>query len=130
MTSTKRTAWCALWLLILIPAVAGASPGAATVRTYKKVIRTYPFSDPNPIPVVDRIYPYFRFDGYTDTPVDKEWTVVELENDHLRVMVFPEIGGKIWSAVEKSTGRSFIYDNRVVKFRDIAMRGPWTSGGI
>ena len=44
--------------------------------------------------------------------------------------VLPEIGGKIWSAVEKSTGRSFIYDNHVVKFRDIAMRGPWTSGGI
>ncbi|MCU0251730.1 MAG: DUF5107 domain-containing protein, partial [Vicinamibacterales bacterium] len=129
MTSTKRTA-CALWLLLLIPALAEAAPGAATVRTYKKVIRTYPFSDPNPIPVVDRIYPYFRFDGYTDTPVDKAWTVVELENDYLRVTVFPEIGGKIWSAVEKSTGRSFIYDNRVVKFRDIAMRGPWTSGGI
>ena len=122
--------WCVLWLLILIPAIAGAAPGAATVRTYKKVIRTYPFSDPNPIPVVGRIYPYFRFDGYTDTPVDKEWTVVELENDYLRVTVFPEIGGKIWSAVEKSTGRSFIYDNHVVKFRDIAMRGPWTSGGI
>ena len=130
MTSTKRTAWCALWLAVLIPATAGAAPGAATVRTYKKVIRTYPFSDPNPIPVVDRIYPYFRFDGYTDTPVDKEWTVVELENDYLRVTVFPEIGGKIWSAVEKSTERSFIYDNHVVKFRDIAMRGPWTSGGI
>jgi tetratricopeptide (TPR) repeat protein len=130
MTSTKRTAWCALWLLLLIPAIAGAEPGPATVRTYKKTIRTYPFSDPNPIPVVDRIYPYFRFDGYTDTPVDGEWTVVELENDYLRVTVFPEIGGKIWSAVEKSTGRSFIYDNHVVKFRDIAMRGPWTSGGI
>jgi hypothetical protein len=46
------------------------------------------------------------------------------------VTVLPEIGGKIWSAVEKSTGRSFIYENHVVKFRDIAMRGPWTSGGI
>jgi hypothetical protein len=104
--------------------------GQGTVREYKKVIRTYPFSDPNPIPNVGRIYPYFRFDGYTDTPVDKEWTVVELENQYLRVTVLPEIGGKIWSAVEKSTGRSFIYDNHVVKFRDIAMRGPWTSGGI
>jgi hypothetical protein len=94
MTPTKRTAWCALWLLILIPVIAGAAPDAATVRTCKKVIRTDPFSDPNPIPVVDRISPYFRFDGYTDTPVDKEWTVVELENDDLRVAVFPEKGRK------------------------------------
>jgi hypothetical protein len=108
-----------------------AAPAAkATVREYKKVFRTYPYSDPNPIAVVGRIYPYYRFDGYTDQPIDKEWTVVELENDYLKVMILPEIGGKIWTAIEKSTGRSFIYNNHVVKFRDIAMRGPWTSGGI
>lgn len=125
----------AMWRLLVVSAwLALASgtawAGPATVREYRKTIRTYPFSDANPIPTVGRIYPYFRFDGYTDTPVDREWTVVELENDYLKVTVLPEIGGKIWSAVEKSTGRSFIYDNHVVKFRDIAMRGPWTSGGI
>jgi tetratricopeptide (TPR) repeat protein len=117
-------------LVLMAAALAGAEPGRATVREYKKVFRTYPFSDPNPIPQVGRIYPYYRFEGYTDTPVDREWTVVELENDYLRVMILPEIGGKIWAAFEKSTGRSFIYNNQVVKFRDIAMRGPWTSGGI
>jgi tetratricopeptide (TPR) repeat protein len=117
-------------LIVALGALAGAEPGPATVREYKKVFRTYPFSDPNPIPQVGRIYPYYRFEGYTDTPVDREWTVVELENDYLRVMILPEIGGKIWAAFEKSTGRSFIYNNQVVKFRDIAMRGPWTSGGI
>jgi tetratricopeptide (TPR) repeat protein len=115
---------------VAVAALAGAEPGRATVREYRKVFRTYPFSDPNPIPQVGRIYPYYRFEGYTDTPVDREWTVVELENDYLRVMILPEIGGKIWAAFEKSTGRSFIYNNQVVKFRDIAMRGPWTSGGI
>ncbi len=109
--------------------LAGSVPGAS-VREYRKVIRTYPFSDPNPIAAPGRIYPYYRFDGFTDTPVDREWTVIELENRYLKVTVLPEIGGKIWSAVEKSTGRSFIYDNHVVKFRDVAMRGPWTSGGI
>ncbi len=117
-------------LVVASAVAAGAAGGRATVREYRKIIRTYPFSDPNPIPQMGRIYPYFRFDGYTDRPVDREWTVIELENDYLRVTILPEIGGKIWSAVEKSTGRSFIYDNHVVKFRDIAMRGPWTSGGI
>ena len=95
----------------------------------KKTIRTYPFADPNPIPAFERIYPY-PVDRYTNEPVDREWTVVELENAYLRVLVLPQIGGKIWTAIEKSTGRPFIYDNHVVKFRDIAMRGPWTSGGI
>jgi len=109
---------------------AAAAAGRATAREYRRTFRTYPYSDPNPIPVVGRIYPYYRFDGYTNTPVEREWTVVELENAYLRIWVLPEIGGKIWAAFEKSTGKSFLYNNQVVKFRDIAMRGPWTSGGI
>jgi len=102
----------------------------ATIHEYNKAFTTYPFSDPNPIPNFTNIYPYFRYDGFTDKPVQKEWKVVELENKYLKLMIMPQIGGKVWSAVEKSTGRSFIYYNHAVKFRDIAMRGPWTSGGI
>src|SRR5215217_5453751 len=102
----------------------------STIKEYKKVFKTYPFSDPDPVPEVGKIYPYYRFDGYTNKPVQKEWKVVELENDFIKVMILPEVGGKIWAAIEKSTGKSFIYYNHVVKFRDVAMRGPWTSGGI
>ena len=40
------------------------------------------------------------------------------------------MGGKIWGAIDKSNGNEFIYKNDVVKYRNIAMRGPWTSGGI
>ena len=107
-----------------------AQPPRATVREYQRVFPTYPFSDPNPIPVVGRIYPYFRFDGFTHRAEQREWKVVELENQYLRVMILPEIGGKIWDAVDKRSNRSFIYFNHTVKFRDVAMRGPWTSGGI
>jgi hypothetical protein len=103
--TTRLRAWTVLWLLTVVPAMAGAASGPATVREYKKVVRTYPFSDPNPIPVVGRIYPYFRLDGYTDTPVDKEWTVVELENDYLRVTVFPEVGGLLGALSLEALGR-------------------------
>jgi predicted Zn-dependent protease len=129
MTRCPRPRLVALLLVLLasFPAVAGAQ---ATVREYRKSFRTYPFSDPDPIPHPGRIYPYPRFDGFTDQAIQKEWTVVELENPWIRVTVLPEIGGKIWSAVEKSTGKGFLYGNEVVKFRDVAMRGPWTSGGI
>ena len=111
------------------PAASGTAP-RATVREFQRVFPTYPFSDPNPIPVVGRIYPYFRFDGFAAKSVEKSWKVVELENAYIKVWILPEIGGKIWNAVEKKTGKSFIYFNEAVKFRDIAMRGPWTSGGI
>lgn len=102
----------------------------SSIKESTKVFTTYGFSDPNPIPDVGRVYPYFRFDGYTNTPSQKEWKIVELENDYIKLMILPEVGGKVWAAWEKSTGKPFIYYNQVVKFRDVAMRGPWTSGGI
>ncbi|MDO4586201.1 MAG: DUF5107 domain-containing protein [Planctomycetia bacterium] len=104
--------------------------GETSFREYQEPYSTYPFDDPNPIPEFTDFYPYFRFDGFFDKAKDQDWKVVELSNDYLVLKIFPEIGGKIWTATEKSTGKSFIYSNPVIKFRDIAMRGPWTSGGL
>ncbi|MBS1668230.1 MAG: DUF5107 domain-containing protein [Bacteroidetes bacterium] len=119
-----------LFFGLFITSVCYSQTQVATVREYKKIFTTYPFSDPNPIPLLSPVYPYFRFDGFTTQSEPKEWKVVELENDYIRILILPEIGGKIWAAIEKSTGEPFIYYNHAVKFRDIAMRGPWTSGGL
>jgi len=102
----------------------------AMVREYSRTFLTYPFSDPNPVPRTGKIYPYFRFDGYTTKGIPQDWKIVELENDWIKVMIAPDMGGKILGAIEKSTGQEFIYFNKVIKFRDISMRGAWTSGGI
>ena len=115
---------------LLIFCITSFAQQKATIKEYEKIFKTYPFSDPDPVPGVGRIYPYYRFDGYTNSAVQKEWKVVELENDYIKLMILPEIGGKIWAAIEKSTGKPFLYYNHVVKFRDVSMRGPWTSGGI
>ncbi|HRP33807.1 MAG TPA: DUF5107 domain-containing protein [Agriterribacter sp.] len=102
----------------------------ATVKEYQQSFPTYGFSDPNPMPLLSPVYPYFRFDGFTDKAEQKQWKIVELANDYIKVLITPEIGGKIWAAIEKKSEQSFIYYNHTVKFRDIAMRGPWTSGGL
>lgn len=115
---------------ILLACQSAFAQSAPTIRTYKKAFPTYPFSDPDPVPKVGRIYPYFRYDGYAAKPVQKEWLVVELSNDYITALILPEIGGKVWAAIERKSGKSYVYYNHVVKFRDIAMRGPWTSGGI
>jgi len=89
------------WLLFLAfllsdVALLFAQNNPATVKEYKKVFTTYPFADPDPIPKPDsKIYPYYRFDGFTDTPIQKEWNVVELENDYIKITILPEVGGKI-----------------------------------
>ncbi|HEV7330819.1 MAG TPA: DUF5107 domain-containing protein [Flavisolibacter sp.] len=108
----------------------------ASVKESKQVIKTYPFSDPNPVPPmvvnhkIARFYPYFMFDGYTTRSTDTAWNVVELENDYIKVKILPDVGGKVYGAIEKSTGKEFVYLNKVLKFRSIGIRGPWTSGGI
>jgi len=123
-----KPAICLLFIL-LYTSLHAQQPSRITVSA--KTFTTYPFSDPDPVPnPAANFYPYNHFDGYTNTPVQKQWKVIELENDFIKVMVLPEIGGKIWSAIEKKTGKEFIYYNHVVKFRDVAMRGAWTSGGI
>ncbi|MEP3209772.1 MAG: DUF5107 domain-containing protein [Maribacter sp.] len=96
-------------------------------------IPTYDFGKGNPVPILaenPKIFPYFKFEAYEHDAKSKNWKVVTLENDYIKVMVLPEIGGKVWGAIEKSTGEEFLYKNEVIKFRNIAMRGPWTSGGI
>jgi Tfp pilus assembly protein PilF len=112
----------------------GQSPAMAqnnaTIKEFEKEFKTYPFSDPDPVANPGLIYPYFRFDGFTNKPVQQKWKVVELENDFIKLWVMPQIGGKIWTAIDKKNNRPFIYQNDVIKFRDIAMRGPWTSGGL
>ena len=110
--------------------IEGYSQHLAQYREYEKDYVTYSYSDPDPIPVMGKIYPYFRYDGYTTNGVKKKWKIVELENEFLRICIFPQIGGKIWSVYDKKAKQEMFYGNDVVKFRDVSLRGPWTSGGI
>ncbi len=116
------------FLLLFLPERTIAQ--GANVREEIIPLKTYPFSDPNPIPEFGTIYPYFRFDGYSDKGAKRDWKMVVLENDYIKLWINPEVGGKIWGAIEKKSGKEFVYFNHVAKFRDVSMRGPWTSGGI
>ncbi|ASO07266.1 DUF5107 domain-containing protein [Arenibacter algicola] len=110
-----------------------AQSPSATIKEEMMSLDTYDFSKPNPVPILTdnaKIFPYFKYEGYENIAKKKNWKVVTLENDFIKVFVLPEIGGKVWGAIEKSTGEEFLYKNEVIKFRNISMRGPWTSGGI
>ncbi|MGE5813231.1 MAG: DUF5107 domain-containing protein [Acidobacteriota bacterium] len=126
--------------IVSLAAIVGAQsprtiPASARARIFEEVqtIETYPFSEPNRVPILvrdPRLYPYHSFEGYAHERTPQKWNVVHLENDLIEVFVLPQIGGKVWGARVRKTGHEFIYRNEVVKFRNIALRGPWTSGGI
>jgi tetratricopeptide (TPR) repeat protein len=116
-----------------------ASEKKADVWETTETLLTYTYGDPDPVPILTRsglwgrgarLYPYTFIDEYRNIGKEKDWKVVYMENPYIKMAVLPEAGGKIWGATEKSTQREFIYTNHVMKFREIALRGPWTSGGI
>jgi tetratricopeptide (TPR) repeat protein len=74
-----------------------------------------------PHPVIDRIF---------DEKEDKAYTAVYLENSYLKIMILPEIGGRLQMALDKTNGYHFIYYNRVIKPALVGLAGPWISGGI
>lgn len=109
---------------------AGNHSKPASVREVYKEILTYPYSNPREFVEPGRMYPYHRFDNYAVKGELKKWKMIEMENDYIKIWVMPQIGGKIWGAIDKKSGKEFLYYNHVVKFRDVASRGPWTSGGL
>lgn len=74
-----------------------------------------------PLPVIDKIY---------DEKKDKEYKVVWLENDYIKIMVMPELGGRIQRALDKTNNYDFVYYNHVIKPALVGLAGPWISGGI
>jgi tetratricopeptide (TPR) repeat protein len=74
-----------------------------------------------PLPVIERI---------ASEPSPHAWEAVHLENEFLRVMVLPEIGGRIHIGLDKSNGYDFFYRQNVIKPALVGLAGPWISGGV
>ncbi|MGN0571534.1 MAG: DUF5107 domain-containing protein [Candidatus Fimenecus sp.] len=77
-----------------------------------------------------KVYPHSVIDKIYDTKTDKEYKAVFLENDYIKVMLLPEIGGRIQRATDKTNGYDFVYYNQVIKPALVGLAGPWISGGI
>ena len=76
------------------------------------------------------VYPYPVIESIADEKTDKTYHAVFLENEYIKVMVLPELGGRIQMAYDKIRQRHFIYYNQVIKPALVGLAGPWISGGI
>lgn len=86
-----------------------------------RTLSTYPLWDflvEQPDPLYNMPVYYFNraeFEAVNPAPVPVEYTAVVLENDYLTLTFLPELGGRLYSAVVKSTGQEIFYQNPVVK---------------
>lgn len=108
---------------------------------YEKVtIPTYGIGKPekNPMFLEKRVYqgssgvvyPHPVIEKILDEKTDKEWNAIYLENQYLKIMILPELGGRIQMAYDKTKQRHFVYYNQVIKPALVGLTGPWISGGI
>lgn len=112
------------------------------VKAWKEhvVIPTYEVGIPEKYPVfLDKrvyqassgaVYPHPVIEKINDEKIDKEWEVVFIENDYIKIMVIPVLGGRIQMAYDKIRERHFVYYNHVIKPALVGLTGPWISGGI
>jgi tetratricopeptide (TPR) repeat protein len=104
------------------------------------IIPTYPAGEPDPNPMFyfgrvyqgaeGKVYPYPLYDKLTGIRRDKSYKMVYLENEYIKIGILPEIGGRIFSALDKTNNYNFIYTQHVVKPALIGMLGAWISGGM
>lgn len=103
-------------------------------------IPTYPVYPPEKSPLfiekrayqgsTGKVYPLPVTEKISDTKVDQTYQAVFLENEYLKIMVLPELGGRIQRAYDKTNGYDFVYYNHVIKPALVGLTGPWISGGI
>ena len=104
------------------------------------VIPTYEVGQPekNPIFLEKRVYqgssgavyPYPVIESISDEKTDCEYKAVYIENEYIKVMILPELGGRVQMAYDKIRRRHFVYYNHVIKPALVGLTGPWISGGI
>ncbi|MDZ7936485.1 MAG: DUF5107 domain-containing protein [Emticicia sp.] len=76
------------------------------------------------------VYPNAVIERVADSPVEKSYQAIYLENEYVKIMILPELGGRIQMAYDKVKERHFIYFNQVIKPALVGLTGPWISGGI
>src|SRR5437868_3811927 len=77
-----------------------------------------------------KVYPLPFIDRISTDPHDRSWQALHIENEFVRAMVLPEIGGRVHVGLDKNNGYDFFYRQNVIKPALVGLAGPWISGGV
>ena len=110
------------------------------VREETVTIPTYsvPAADLNPMFLEKRVYqgssgkvyPSPFTDRVSDEKRAHAYRAVLLENEYVKLMILPEIGGRIHVGQDKTNQFDFFYQQHVIKPALVGLLGPWISGGV
>jgi tetratricopeptide (TPR) repeat protein len=77
-----------------------------------------------------QVYPMPFFERISSTKRPHEWDAIHIENEWVRLVILPELGGRIHIAYDKANDYDFFYRNNVIKPALVGLLGPWISGGV
>ena len=77
-----------------------------------------------------RVLPYRLQDRYNRDRKPRNFRAIILENEFLRAMFLPELGGRLMSLIHQPTGRELLFNNPVFQPANLALRDAWFAGGI
>ncbi len=116
------------------------SADTVTVTIEATTIPTYPIGSPSRYPMFlekrvyqgssGAVYPHPVIESVGDQKIDRVYTGIWLENRYLRILLLPELGGRVQMAYNKVNHHHFVYYNQVIKPALVGLTGPWISGGI
>jgi tetratricopeptide (TPR) repeat protein len=75
-------------------------------------------------------YPYTLRENLTNRVAPHRWRTLDLENDYLKCVILPDLGGHLYRCIDKRNGADLFYANPSLKFARIAYRGVWAAYGI
>jgi Flp pilus assembly protein TadD len=123
--------------LFLFLAVGGV-PIRGQVRVWEGVLNlpAYEEGAPDPNPSFDQFavgrfsYPYTLRKQITDQRTEHQWRAIYLENEYLKCSVLPDLGGHIYTCIDKINGQPMFYANPSIKKARIGYRGAWAAFGV
>ncbi|MFO8026807.1 MAG: DUF5107 domain-containing protein, partial [Opitutales bacterium] len=77
-----------------------------------------------PVPFIDKVL-------QDEPPEARSYQAARMENEFVRLVMLPEIGGRIYLGQDKQNADyDFFYRNDVIKPALVGLAGPWISGGV
>ncbi len=80
--------------------------------------------------MVQTILPYLNEDGYNRDLKKRAFRAAILENEKLRAVFLPEVGGRLWSLYHKEKKKELLFVNNVFQPGNLGIRNAWFSGGV
>ncbi len=119
-------------LIVLLILAVAATAARAEVKVYEQplTLPTYKIGAPEIMPNWERVYPYTMYERLTDEKYEKTYKALYVENEWVKALVLPEIGGRLHGAQDKTNGYQFLYNQTTIKPGLVGMSGAWISGGV